>query len=151
MPVQLRVDAEGLQSHADLCDTAAASLAGISAPVATTAQDLLRGDILAYGLDDWVSLADVRGALDRRGVTPAPAERQQLILSTIRSLLVGGLVEVGVIPGRDDPGFQAWPRGVDDVMKRLEHQVVGQWSNPDEREYATWLNLTPTGEATAPG
>lgn len=30
----LRVDAEGLQSHADVCDTAAASLAGITAPVA---------------------------------------------------------------------------------------------------------------------
>lgn len=34
MAEQLRVDAEGLQSHADLCDSAAASLAGITAPVA---------------------------------------------------------------------------------------------------------------------
>lgn len=30
----VKVDAEGLQSHADVCDTAAASLAGITAPVA---------------------------------------------------------------------------------------------------------------------
>ncbi|TDK89972.1 type VII secretion target [Mycolicibacterium mucogenicum] len=30
----LRVDSEGLQSHADVCDTTAASLLGITAPVA---------------------------------------------------------------------------------------------------------------------
>ncbi|WP_166555356.1 type VII secretion target [Mycolicibacterium sp. CBMA 226] len=30
----LRVDAEGLQSHAEVCDTAAASLSGITAPAA---------------------------------------------------------------------------------------------------------------------
>lgn len=30
----LRVDAEGLRSHADVCDSSAASLAGVTAPVA---------------------------------------------------------------------------------------------------------------------
>ncbi len=30
----IKVDAEGLRSHADVCDTAAASVAGINAPVA---------------------------------------------------------------------------------------------------------------------
>jgi len=30
----VKVDAEGLHSHADVCDTAAASLAGINAPAA---------------------------------------------------------------------------------------------------------------------
>lgn len=30
----IKVDAEGLQSHAGVCDTSAASLAGITAPVA---------------------------------------------------------------------------------------------------------------------
>ncbi|MFL0289173.1 type VII secretion target [Mycobacterium sp. SMC-21] len=31
----IKVDAEGLQSHANVCDTAAASLAGIAAPAAS--------------------------------------------------------------------------------------------------------------------
>jgi len=34
MSYALRVDAEGLQSHADVCDTAAASLSVITAPAA---------------------------------------------------------------------------------------------------------------------
>lgn len=34
MADSIKVDAEGLQSHADVCDTAAASLAGITGPVA---------------------------------------------------------------------------------------------------------------------
>ena len=114
-----------------------------------TPQDLLRGDILAYGLDDWVSLADVRGVLDDRGVTRVPAERQQLVLSVIRSLLVEGLIEVGDIPGRDDAGFLAWPGAVDVVMQRLADRIIGQWDDPDSWEYATWLNLTPAGEAAA--
>lgn len=117
----------------------------------TTAEDLLRADILAYGIDDWVSLADVRGALDRRGLTAIPADRQRLILSTIRSMLTDGLIEVGAIPGPDDPGFIAWPGGVDAVMARLESLLVGQRDDPDTWEYATWLNLTPAGDAVAQG
>ena len=116
---------------------------------AATPQALLRGDILALGQADWVSMADVRGQLDRRGLPAAPAERQQLMLTTIRSLLEDGLVELGDIPGPDDSGFLVWPGGLDSVMQQLADRIVGQWADPDAWEYQTWLNLTPAGRKAA--
>lgn len=115
----------------------------------TTAQDTLRGDILAGGLDDWVSMADVRGRITRRRLVETPPERQQLMLRTIRSLLQDGLVEVGDIPGPGDPGFLVWQGTVDEVMEQLTERIVGQWDDPDSWEYATWINLTPAGRAAA--
>jgi len=116
---------------------------------ATTAQGVLRNDILAYGLYESVSLADVRGCLDRRQLAPAPADRQQLMLTTIRSLLADGLVEVGDIPGPTDPGFLVWSGGVDGAMQQLAERIVGRWTDPDSWEYSTWLNLTPAGQTAA--
>src|ERR1700678_4212868 len=69
----------------------------------TTAQDILRGDILAMGCDDFVSMADVEGRISRGRLAESLAERQQLVVDTVRSLLVDGLIEVGVIPSRNNP------------------------------------------------
>src|SRR5689334_977582 len=110
---------------------------------AKTPQALLRDDILALGETDWVSMADVRGRLDRRGLAPAAADRQHLMLTTIRSLAENGLVEIGDIPGSGDSEFRVWPGGLDAVMQQLAERIVGQWEEPDAWEYQTWLNLTP--------
>jgi hypothetical protein len=60
----------------------------------TTAQDILGGDILASGRDDWVSMADVQGRISRRQLADSAAERQRLVVDTVPSLLLDGLVEV---------------------------------------------------------
>jgi hypothetical protein len=112
-------------------------------------REILRGDILAGGLDDWVSMADVRGDITRRRLAATPSERQQLTLKVIRSLLQDGLVEVGDIPGPDDSAFLVWPGTIDEVMEQLTERIVGQWADPDSWEYATWLNLTAAGRAAA--
>jgi hypothetical protein len=115
----------------------------------TTAQGTLRGDILAGGLDDWVSMADVMGRIARRRLADSEAERQRLVVDTVRSLLVEGLVEVGDIPGRDDPGFKPWPGTVDEVMTRFSDRFVGHHEDRLEWEYTIWLNLTAKGERAA--
>lgn len=46
----------------------------------TTVQDTLRGDILAGGVDDWVSMADVQGRITRRHLARTPPERQKLMV-----------------------------------------------------------------------
>lgn len=112
-------------------------------------QELLRNDILVYGISESVSMADVRGCLDRRGLATAPAVRQQLVLDTVRSLLGDGLIEVGNIPGSNDPGFLVWPGGIDEVMRELADRIVDRWDDPDSWEYSTWLNLTPAGQTAA--
>lgn len=110
-----------------------------------TAQDTLRGDILASGHDDWVSMADVQGRIDRRRLATVASERQQLVLQTIKSLLEEGLVEVGDIPGPNDAGFLTWPGTLDEVMDRLKERIVDRYDDPDSWEYSTWLNLTSRG------
>jgi hypothetical protein len=113
---------------------------------AMTAHNILRDDILAGGHDDWVSMADVQGRIARGGLAELVADSRQLVVDTVRSLLSDGLVEVGVIPGRNNPGFKTWPGTVDEVMQRFTDLFIGHHDDPRKWEYAIWLNLTPRGE-----
>jgi hypothetical protein len=49
-----------------------------------TARDTLRDDILASGHDDFVSMADVQACLCGGLLAELSAERQQLVVDTIR-------------------------------------------------------------------
>jgi len=111
-----------------------------------TAPDVLRGDILASGRDDWVSMAAVQSRISRRQLADSAAERQRLVVDTVRSLLLDGLVEVGDIPGRGDPGFKPWPGTVDEVMTRFTDRFVTHHEDRLGWEYTIWLNLTEKGE-----
>jgi hypothetical protein len=81
---------------------------------ASAAQDTLRSDILASGHNDFVSMADVQACICDGLLAELSAERQQLVVDTVRSLLGDGLVEVGVIPSPSSPGFKTWPGTVDE-------------------------------------
>jgi hypothetical protein len=115
-----------------------------------TAHDALRDDILAGGHDDWVSMAEVRGCISRGRLADSASERQQLMLQTIRSLLQGGLVEVGHIPAPGDPGFLVWPGTLDEVMESLTERIIGRFAGRyDDQlqwQYTIWLNLTAKGQ-----
>jgi hypothetical protein len=112
----------------------------------TTAQDALRDCILASGHNDFVSMADVQSCISRGRLADSVAVRQQLVVDTVRSLLVDGLAEMGDIPGRDDPGFKTWPGTVDEVMTRFIDRFVGHYDDRLQWEYTIWLNLTAKGE-----
>jgi hypothetical protein len=109
------------------------------------AQETLRGDILAVGVDDFVSMADVQGLIDDGGLAESAAECQRLVMDTVRSLLKEGLVEVGVIPSPSSPGFKTWPGTVDEVMTRFADRFVERYDNRHEWAYKIWLNLTAKG------
>ena len=112
----------------------------------TAAQDTLREGILRSGHNDFVSMADVQSCISRARLATSVVDRQRLVVDTVRPLLVDGLVEVGVIPGRNDPGFKTWPGTVDQVMTRFIDRFVGHYDDPLEWEYAIWLNLTANGQ-----
>ena len=86
-------------------------------------RDTLRDDILASGHDDFVSMADVQACIFGGLLAELSTEHQQLVVDTVRSLLEDGLVEVGDIPGRDDPGFKPWLGTVDEVMHTLRRTL----------------------------
>jgi hypothetical protein len=111
----------------------------------TTSQDTLRADILAIGLDDFVSMADVQACIFDGMLADFSTETRQLVVDTVGSLLEDGLVVVGDIPGPNDPGFNAWPGTVDEVMTRFVDIFVGCHEDPIQWQYRIWLDLTAKG------
>jgi hypothetical protein len=112
----------------------------------STARATLRGDILAMGRDDFVSMADLQGQISRGRLADSDAERQQLVMDTIQPLLQDGLIEIGDIPGRADPGFKPWPGPADEVMSRFTDCFIGHYEDRREWEYTIWFNLTAKGQ-----
>jgi hypothetical protein len=113
----------------------------------SSSHDILRQDILAVGVDDFVSMADVIQLIDDGGLADSAAELQQLVGDTVRSLLDDGLVEVGGLPSPSSPGFKTWPGTVDEVMTRFTDRFVAHYDDRYEWAYKVWLNLTAEGES----
>lgn len=99
-----------------------------------TAPEILRDDILAVGVDDFFSMADVQGLIDDGGVADSAAQSQRLVIGAVRSLLEEGLADVGVIPSPSSLGFTTWPGTVDEVMTRFTDGFVGHYD--DRHEWA---------------
>jgi hypothetical protein len=91
-------------------------------------------------------MADVQSCICGGLLADLSIERQQLVVDTVRSLLEDGLVVVGDLPGRNDPGFKPWPGTADEVMKRFVDRFVGHYDDPLEWQYSIWLNLTAQGQ-----
>ncbi len=66
-------------------------------------------------------------------------------------MLEDGLVEVGDIPGRNDPGFKPWPGTLDEVMTQFVSRFVGSYDDELRWQYTIWLNLTPAGRQASTG
>ena len=60
---------------------------------AMTARETLRAELLTSGLSDEVPLAEVETVINRLRLTKTIAERQELALSTMRSLVADGLMQ----------------------------------------------------------
>jgi hypothetical protein len=114
----------------------------------TTAQETLRGDILKVGGDDFVSMADVQGFIDDGGLADSAPERQRLVVDTIRSLLVDGLVEVGGIPSPSSTGFKTWPGTVDEVMTRGQPSSRDNRGNQIHLEAGRVIHRSPNDDKT---
>lgn len=111
-----------------------------------TPLETLRNDILASGHDDFVSMVDVQACIFGGQLQDMSAEHQQLVVNTVRSLLEDGLVEVGQIPGRNDPGFKPWPGTTEEVMSRFIDRFVLHHDDQHGWRYTIWLNLTAKGQ-----
>lgn len=110
----------------------------------------LRSELLTSGLSDWVSLAEVQQIISHFQLADSDAERQDLTLRTIRSLVEDGLMEIGELPGPGE-AFPAW-EPIDVAMDRLHERFVGHYDEPTSWDYSIWLGLTDAGRrvVTAP-
>jgi hypothetical protein len=107
----------------------------------------LRAELLASGLSDSVSLAEVQQIITHFQLADTDSERQDLVLRAIRSLLEDGLMQIGELPGPNE-AFPAW-EPIDVAMDRLEERFVGHYAEPASWDYSIWLGLTEAGRLAA--
>jgi hypothetical protein len=107
----------------------------------------LRAELLASGLSDWVSLAEVQQIISHFQLADTDSDRQDLVLRTIRSLLADGLMQIGELPGPDGK-FPAW-EPIDVAMDRLRERFVDHYAEPASWDYSIWLGLTEAGRPVA--
>jgi hypothetical protein len=107
----------------------------------------LRAELLTSGLSDWVSLAEVQQIISHFQLADTDRASQDLVLRTINSLLRDGLMQIGELPGPDEP-FPAW-EPIDVAMDRLHERFVGHYDEPASWDYSIWLGLTEAGRPVA--
>ena len=115
---------------------------------AVNAEVRLRKELLASGLEDWVSMAEVQTIISHLRLADTAQERQLLVLKAIRSLLNDGLMQIGDLPGPDGK-FPAWHGSVDAILERLSDSFVRHYDDPASWDYSIWLGLTDAGERAA--
>jgi hypothetical protein len=106
---------------------------------AMTARETLRTELLTSGLSDEVPLAEVETVINRLQLTKTTAERQELALSTMRSLVADGLVQ-----------FYGWEDlPLEEAMARVTERYVDQYDDPSGWVFSVWLKLTDAGKGVA--
>lgn len=96
-----------------------------------------------------IPMAHVTSVIDRKELAGTVAARQELVLSTIRSLLDDGLMKIGNILGASDERVVPWDLTVDDAMERVRNLFVDHYDEDTLWDFTIWLQLTPAGERLA--
>jgi hypothetical protein len=103
---------------------------------AMTARETLRAELLTSGLSDEVPLAEVGTVINRLQLTKTTAERQELALLTMRSLVADGLMQ-----------FYGWEDlPLDEAMACVTERYVDQDDDPSAWVFSVWLKLTDAGK-----
>jgi hypothetical protein len=106
---------------------------------AMTEQGRLRTELLTSGLYDLVPLAEVESVITGQHLAATTAERQELALSVIRSLINDGLME-----------FEGWGGlTLDEAMANVHDLFITHYDDPGMWAFAIWIKLTETGRRIA--
>lgn len=109
-----------------------------------------RERILIHGLVDWVALDRVHWEVlqDNDNKEESVTVVQRKTLDLIRSLVDGGLVEVGDLSG-DNGRFVAWRSSIDESIARISDAYVTNFDDLNSWPWVCWLDLTEDGATVA--
>ncbi len=113
------------------------------------ARDFLRRQLIYDAVGNCLPLVHVNWIVTREHLSESIAGRQDLVLSSIRSLLDEGLMDIGEIVGGSDERIDSWGLPPAAAVERLREVFVDHYDEPDLWEYTVWLGLTPAGETAA--
>jgi hypothetical protein len=108
----------------------------------------LRDQLLRDALGDCLPLAHVDHVVAQHGGADSLSARQNLLESTVRSLLEDGLMVVGDIVGGSDERVEPWDMSLDDAMARLHDEYVVNYGDQNW-VFRAWFALTDSGEHAA--
>jgi hypothetical protein len=108
----------------------------------------LRDQLLRDAFGDCLPLAHVDHLVARLGGADSLSGRQDLLESTVRSLIEDGLIVVGDIVGGSDERVEPWELSLDDAMARLHDEYVVHHGDQNW-VFRTWFALTDSGERAA--
>jgi hypothetical protein len=107
----------------------------------------VRDQLLRDALGDCLPLAHVDHVVSQHG-GDALSARQDLLESTVRSLIEDGLMIVGDIVGGSDERVEPWDMSLDDAMARLHDEYVVHYRDQNW-VFRAWFALTDVGEHAA--
>jgi hypothetical protein len=116
---------------------------------AMSAARTLRSEFLSDLLAGCLSLDDLDSVVAHDYSAEPRAARQELVMTTIRSLLADGLAVVGEIVGASDERVEPWKLSVDEAMARLHERYVVHYDTWETWGWTTWFALTDLGRRTA--
>ena len=104
-----------------------------------TARETLRAELLTSGLSEEVPLAEVETVINRLELTKTTAERHELALSTMRSLVADGLMQ-----------FYGWEDvPLDEAMARVTERTSINTTIPARGCFQSGCELTDAGKGVA--
>ncbi|WP_099024088.1 hypothetical protein [Mycolicibacterium palauense] len=107
-----------------------------------------RDEVLLRGLIDWVPLQRLNTTLPRNIRHESTSMIQRRVIELIRSLVDGGLAELGDLNGPDDR-FAPWRFPLDESIDRIRRVYVDHFAEDTIWPWYAWLNLAAKGEAAA--
>ncbi|MGJ6127220.1 hypothetical protein QN239_32065 [Mycolicibacterium sp. Y3] len=108
----------------------------------------LRQELLYDGLYDWVSLAEADSDADKFCPDVPEPQRRELLLDTLRELVVEGLFDAGSLD-TPDGRFAAFDEPLDEVMARIRHAYIDCNDDTSHWVFRFWFELTDKGTAVA--
>ncbi|MGH3723842.1 MAG: hypothetical protein ACRDUS_06915 [Mycobacterium sp.] len=108
--------------------------------------DVVSKELLAHGLDDWVPLTYIHGAVNRADPGQSAASLKQAVLSKIGELATDGYFEIGWTPPEAE-GWVPWDSTIGDSLSRIseEYNAIDDVS----WYFCCWLKITERGKELA--
>lgn len=110
------------------------------------AESALRKVLLSHALGNCLPMAHVASVLRPEDLGETLTDRQNVVLSTIRSLLDDGLMKIGNILGASDERVVPWDLTIDAAMDRVRDLFVDHYNERTLWDFTIWFQLTPAGE-----
>jgi hypothetical protein len=111
-------------------------------------REAVRNDLLLEALGKPIDLNAVDWLARQHNPLVSPLEAQNETLVGIGEWMNDGLFRLGAPNGKSQR-FMAWHHSLDHSLRKISHEYVKHYGDPEKWMYVVWLSLTAKGELLA--